>query len=107
SFPECGFFSPAEALRFSRAALAAGLGLKVHADELTDLGTSARFVCEGATSIDHLQHIAPAAIDVLRSAPTVATVLPATSFFLGLPYADARKLIDGGARVALATDFNP
>jgi imidazolonepropionase len=61
----------------------------------------------GALSIDHLQKISDAAIVELSNSSTVATLLPATSFFLGLPYAPARKLLDAGAQVALATDYNP
>lgn len=107
SFPEGGFFSLESALRFSRSAQEAGLQVKVHADELTDLGTSTAFIKIGATSIDHLQHISAEAVELLSTADTVATLLPATSFYLGLPYANARRLLDEGARLALATDFNP
>lgn len=107
TFPESGFFSLDEALRFSRAAQNLGLKLKVHAEELSHLGTSETFISLGATSIDHLQHISDDAIQALRTSDTVATLLPATSFYLGLPYALARRLLDVGARVALATDFNP
>ncbi|MGA2869952.1 MAG: imidazolonepropionase [Verrucomicrobiota bacterium] len=107
SFPEKGFFSLDESLRFSEAAAKLGFGLKAHADELTDSGSSLAFIERGATSIDHLQNISDAAISALASSSTVATVLPATSFYLGLSYANARKLIKAGAKVALATDFNP
>lgn len=107
TFPETGFFTLDNCLRFSRAAQATGLPCKVHADELCDLGSSADFIEIGALSIDHLQHINDRAVQLLATKSTVATMLPATSFFVGIPYANARKLIDGGARVALATDFNP
>ena len=107
SFPEKGFFSLAESLRFSRAAIANGLAVKVHADELTPLGSSEAFIQIGARSVDHLQQINPVAVELLAGSPTVATLLPCTSFFLGQGYADARNLIDRGARVALASDYNP
>jgi imidazolonepropionase len=107
SFPELGFFSLEESLRFSQAARQMGFKLKVHADELSNLGTSGAFVSLGATSIDHLQQIDAATTHGLRSLPTVATLLPATSFYLGLPYANARTLLNAGAKVALATDYNP
>jgi imidazolonepropionase len=107
SFPERGFFSLESAGRFSRACIGHELGVKVHADELCDLGTSEAFIRMGALSIDHLQHINDRAVELLAKSPTVATMLPATSFFVGIPYADARRLIDAGAKVALATDFNP
>ena len=107
SFPEKGFFTRDEALRFSQAAQKRGLACKVHADELSDLGSAAAFAMIGALSVDHLQCISDEAVKVLASSATVATMLPATSFFVGLPYANARRLLDAGARVALATDFNP
>jgi imidazolonepropionase len=107
SFPERGFFSRDEAVRFSKNAKVLGLGIKVHADELSNLGVSQAFIDMGAASIDHLQHIDDGAVAALGASETTATLLPATSFYLGLPYADARRLIDAGAKVALATDFNP
>jgi len=60
-----------------------------------------------AISADHLEQIDDAGIAALRDAGTVATVLPGTSFFLGIPHCNARRLIDAGLPVALATDFNP
>jgi imidazolonepropionase len=107
TFPEKGFFTLESALRFSEAARGVGLPAKVHADELCDLGSSEAFARSGALSIDHLQHISDRAVQLLATSNTVATMLPATSFFVGLPYANARRLIDAGARVAVATDFNP
>lgn len=107
AFPERGFFSCGESMRFLAAAADCGLGVKVHADEITNLGASKRAILMRAASIDHLEHIDAEAISMLGDSPTVATVLPATSFFLGIQYANARRLIDAGARVALATDFNP
>lgn len=84
-----------------------GVAAKVHADELTDMGASAAFIGRGARSIDHLQRISDEAVELWGDASTVATLLLATSVFLGLDYADARRPLDAGARVALATDFNP
>ena len=107
TFPEKGFFSREESLRFSIAAREHGLPCKVHADELSDLGSATAFARIGALSVDHLQCINDEAVHLLAKSPTVATMLPATSFFVGLPYANARRLLDAGARVALATDFNP
>lgn len=106
-FPEHGFFSLESSLRFAKAAAALGLLVKVHADELSDLGSTAAFAALKALSADHLQCASPKGIDALAPGPTVATLLPATSFFLGLPYAKARQLINAGAKVALATDYNP
>lgn len=107
SFPEKGFFSLEESLRFAEASKSAGLKIRTHADELSAMGASLAFIRAGAASIDHLQHIDEVAISALSSTNTVATLLPATSFFLGLPYANARRLIDAGAKVSLGTDFNP
>ncbi len=107
TFPEKGFFSLEESLRLTREALKFGLKAKIHADEITDMGSSAAYIAQGALSIDHLQMISDEAVDLLAKSKTVATLLPATSFFLGIPYAKSRKLIDSGARVALASDYNP
>src|SRR5688572_18248114 len=107
AFPEKGFFTLESSMRFAQAAKSVGLPMKVHADELCDLGSSEAFARFGALSIDHLQHISDSAVTYLGESKTVATMLPATSFFVGIPYANARRLIDAGARVALATDFNP
>lgn len=108
AFPERGFFSLQQSLRFATAAQKLGLKVRVHADELSNLETSAAFVLLGALSVDHLQCISDVGVESLSKSPTtIATLLPATSFFLGLPYANARKLVDAGARVALASDFNP
>jgi imidazolonepropionase len=107
TFPEKGFFTRDESLRFSNAAREHGLPCKVHADELSDLGSSAAFAKIGALSVDHLQCVSDEGVAALASSSTVATMMPATSFFVGLPYANARRLLDAGVRVALATDFNP
>lgn len=107
SFPEAGFFSLEQSYYFSRAALKYQLPVKVHADELSRLGTSEAFIKMGARSIDHLIYIGSDAIRLLANSATVATLLPTTSFFLGVDYADARRLLNAGARVALSSDFNP
>lgn len=107
AFPEQGFYTLEESREFLEAGHRHGLGVKIHADEITDMGASLAGIRLGATSIDHLEHISDAAVTALRDSPTVATLLPATSLFLGIGFADARRLINAGARVALATDFNP
>ena len=106
-FPERGFFSLQAAVRFVEKAVEGGLRPKIHADEITDMGASESFVKLGALSVDHLQQISPNSIKLLGAVDTVATVMPATSFFLGMQYANARRLIDSGACVAVAADFNP
>lgn len=107
AFPEEGFFSLEESLRFAKEAKNFGLLSKIHADELTPMKSVESFVPLKALSVDHLQKISQEGIDALVKSSTVASFLPATSFFLDLEYAPARKLMDAGARVALATDFNP
>jgi imidazolonepropionase len=107
AFPDTGFFSLKESLRFTQAAAKLGIACRIHADELSDLGTSQAYADQGALSVDHLQKISLNGIASLAESKTIATLLPATSFFLGLEYAAARRLIDSGCAVSLATDFNP
>jgi imidazolonepropionase len=94
--------------RYLDAARQAGLGLKLHADQFTSLGAVALAAELHATSVDHLEHVAPHDIALLGASSTLATLLPGSVFHLGLDrYAPARALIDAGAAVALATGFNP
>jgi len=90
AFPDKGFFSLSESLRFSKIARANGLNLKIHADEITPVGASEAFAELGALSVDHLQRISQLGLDSLSRTSTVAALLPATSFFLGIDYAPAR-----------------
>jgi imidazolonepropionase len=106
-FCETGVFSLAESERLLSRARDLGLGLKLHADELTPLGGAELAARLGAVSADHLLYVTDAGIDALAESGTVATLLPGTAFFLGMPYAPARKLIERGVAVALASDCNP
>ena len=107
-FCEEGVFSVAEARRVLGAARARGLGLRVHADELTPTGGAELAAELGARSADHLVHVSEAGMRALAAAPCAATLLPAASFYLRLPrLAPARALVEAGAPVALATDANP
>ncbi|MGV3707527.1 MAG: imidazolonepropionase [Gemmatimonas sp.] len=107
-FCEPGVYDLAETERILGSAKAQGFALKLHADELHDGGGAALGVTLGATSVDHLAAISSSGIEKLGSAATVATLLPATMLFLGTGrQAPARKLLDAGAAIALATDFNP
>ncbi len=107
-FCEPGVFTVDETRTVLSAARAAGLRLKLHADELRPSGGAELAAALGATSADHLAAISDAGIRALASSNTVATLLPGTMLFLGKErHAPARALIDGGAAVALATDFNP
>ncbi|HUR00425.1 MAG TPA: imidazolonepropionase [Gemmatimonadaceae bacterium] len=107
-FCEPGVFTTAETREILEASRGAGLALKLHADELEPHGGAELAVELGATSADHLAAISPAGIAALAASGTVATLLPGTMLFLGKDrQAPARALVDAGASVALATDFNP
>jgi imidazolonepropionase len=106
-FCETGVFSLDESRRILDRARDLGLRLKLHADELTPLGGAELAASLRATSADHLLCITAAGIDALAASGTVATLLPGTAFFLGMPYAPARRLIERGVAVALASDCNP
>lgn len=107
-FVEPGAFTCDEARLIFTAARSAGMGVKVHADEFRSSGGAGLAVEVGAASADHLGAIADADIQRLASSNVVATLLPATLFMLGEQhYAPARRLIESGGAVALATDFNP
>lgn len=107
-FCEPGVFTVDESRTILSAARASGLGVKLHADELS-AGGGAELAAElSATSADHLAAVSPEGIAALASAGTVATLLPGTMMFLGKRHqAPARTLIEAGVPVALATDFNP
>lgn len=107
-FVEPGAFTLDEARQIFGAAKAVGMGIKIHADEFQSSGGARLAVEVDAVSADHLGAIAEADIRKLAASDVVATLLPATLFMLGEQrYAPARNLIDTGAAVALATDFNP
>ena len=107
-FCEPGVFSPAEARAILTAAKRHGLALKLHADELEGSGGAELAAELGALSADHLAAVSDAGVRALAASGTVAVLLPATMVFLGKKgQAPARRLIDAGAAVALATDFNP
>ncbi len=107
-FCEIGYFSVNEARKILSAAKKAGLGLRVHAEELGHSGAAQLAAEMGARSADHLEWIDDNDIQALKRAGTVATLLPGTAFNLGLSrYPPARELISAGVPVALATDFNP
>jgi imidazolonepropionase len=106
-FCETGVFSLAESERILGRARELGLRLKLHADELTPLGGAELAARLGAVSADHLLCITDAGIEALAESGTVATLLPGTAFFLGMAAAPARRLIERGVAVALASDCNP
>ena len=107
-FCEEGAFTLEESERILESAAAAGLGLKIHAEEFTALGGAALAARLGAASADHLVAIDAHGIAALAASTTVATLLPGTSLFLKLAkHAPGRALADAGATLSVATDFNP
>ncbi|HEY8471177.1 MAG TPA: imidazolonepropionase [Natronosporangium sp.] len=104
---ERGAFDADQSRAVLTAGAAAGLGLRVHANQFT-AGPGVRLAVElGAASADHCTHLTGADIDALAGSSTVATLLPGADFSTRSPYPDARRLLDAGATVALATDCNP
>ncbi len=100
-------FSIPEARQILTAAKRAGLGLKVHADQLSN-GGGAQFAAEmGAISAEHLEHATESGIQAMADAGTVAVSLPLASLYLRVPYIAARDMLEAGMKVAVATDFNP
>ncbi len=107
-FCETGVYTVDESREILSAARAAGMSLKLHADELTSCGGAELAAQLGATSADHLAAISESGVRALAGANTVATLLPATMLFLGKgAQAPARRMINAGIAIALATDFNP
>ncbi len=106
-FCDVGAFTLAQGRVVLEAGAELGLVPKIHADEFSDLG-GARLAAEvGAISADHLLRASRDGLAAMGEAGTIAVLLPGTAHFLGLPYADARRMIEMGVPVALATDYNP
>jgi len=106
-FCDRGFFSVEDTDRILNAGMKYGLRPKIHANELGLTGGVQVGVKYNALSVDHLEHLGDEEISVLKDSETMPVVLPGASFFLGLPYAPVRKMIDAGLPVAMASDFNP
>ena len=106
-FCEKGAFDGDQARAVLRAGMAAGLLPRIHANQLGHGPGVALAVELGAASADHCTHLSTKDVDALAASATVATLLPGAEFSTRSPYPDARRLLDAGARVALATDCNP
>ncbi|TLX75598.1 imidazolonepropionase [Labilibacter sediminis] len=106
-FCDKGFFTVEETDKILNAASKYGLIPKIHANELDYSGGIQVGVKHKARSVDHLEYVGDAEIEALKNSDTMATILPGAAFFLNMPYAPARKMIDAGLPVALASDFNP
>ena len=106
-FCETNYFNVAEMERILEAGNAHGLPGKVHVNQFTAIGAIAAAVKHKALSVDHLEVMDDADFAALKASSTIPTLLPGCSHFLGIPYAPARRLIQNGNAVALASDFNP
>jgi imidazolonepropionase len=106
-FCDRGFFTVEETDRILEAGARYGLRPKIHANELDYSGGVQVGVKHNALSVDHLEYTGDEEIEVLKTSGTMPTLLPSTAFFLRLPYPPARKIIDSGLPVALASDYNP
>jgi imidazolonepropionase len=107
AFCEQGAFDVDESRHVLQAGIARGLGARVHANQLSAGGGVQLAVSLNAASADHCTHLSAADVDALAGSSTVATLLPLAEFSTRAPYPDARRLLDAGVTVALATDCNP
>ncbi len=106
-FVDKGYYTTDEGTRVLEAGKKYGLMPKAHCDELADVGAATMAANSGAISADHLLFVSDEGIANLKNAGTVAGLLPGTAYFIKMPYAPARKLIDSGVITAIATDCNP
>jgi len=106
-FVERGAFGIEPARRYLRACAAAGLVLRLHGDQLTEMGAVPLAIELGARSVDHLESTGPEGVTALGRSDTAAVLLPVAALYLDRPMPPGRALVDAGAIVALATDFNP
>jgi len=106
-FCDKGFFTAEQTEKILQAGLNHGLKGKIHANELDFSGGIQVGVKMGAISVDHLEFTSSEEIKCLKGSKTIPTLLPSTAFFLGLVYPPARKMIDSGLPITLASDYNP
>ena len=106
-FCERGFFTSADVEQILAQGLAYGMKGRVHANQLSRSGGVQAGVRAGALSVDHLENIGEEEISSLLNSTTMPTVLPGAAFFLGLPFPPARRMLQAGLPLALASDFNP
>lgn len=106
-FCERNYFSVDEMAEILQAGKAIGLKPKVHVNQFSALGGIRKAVELNALSVDHLEELSDDDIEALQHSETMPVILPSCSHFLGIPFGDARRLMDAGLPVALASDFNP
>lgn len=107
AFVDKGYYTVEQGYRIFERALGLGLKVRMHADELADVNAAALAAKVGALSADHLLFVSEENMLKLKAAGTVACLLPGTAYFIRMPYAPARKLIDSGVIVSIASDCNP
>jgi imidazolonepropionase len=106
-FCEQNYFTKEETIEILTAAKKYGMQPKVHAEQLSNYGGVLAGVEVGAVSVDHLEYVGDIEIEALKNSDTIPTILPGAAFFLSLPYPPARKMIDAGLPLAIASDYNP
>lgn len=106
-FCETGFFSPSEMEQICKAGIAVGLKPKLHINQLNSIGGLQTALKLNAISVDHLETMTELDIADLSKSNTIGTLLPTAAFFLRMPFQPARKLIESGCAIALASDYNP
>ena len=106
-FCERGYFDKVQMEEILIAGIAHGMKVKVHVNQFSSIGGLQMALKHNALSVDHLEVMTEHDIEDLCASETIATALPACSFFINIPYAPARQIIDKGGILALATDFNP
>ena len=106
-FCEKGFFTVDETDRILKAAAKYGIPPKIHANQLSNSGAVQVGIANNAISVDHLEILGDTEIKALLQSNTIPTLLPSCSYYINIPYAPARKMIEAGLGITLATDFNP
>ena len=106
-FCETNYYTPEETDRILKAGIAIGLTPKIHVNQFTTIGGIQTGINNNALSVDHLEVVNKEDIEALKKSETMPTLLPSCSFFLGIPYAPAKELIDNNLPIALASDYNP
>ncbi|MEN9335414.1 MAG: hypothetical protein RLZZ500_401 [Bacteroidota bacterium] len=106
-FCETGYFSVDETIRLMEAGKQYGLVPKIHVNQFTAIEGIAACVQHGALSVDHLEIVTDADIEILKDSETMPVALPSCSYFISIPYTPARRMLAAGLPLALATDFNP
>ncbi|RZJ63496.1 MAG: imidazolonepropionase [Flavobacterium sp.] len=107
AFCETGYFSVAETERIMEAGKKYGLEAKIHVNQFTAIDGIAACVKHNALSVDHLEIVTDQDIEALKGSRTMPVALPSCSFFISIPYTPAKKMMEAGLPIALATDFNP